>query len=118
MPFKKIFSPRLRNNEIKLNKPNNKNAGEIAEEGTHQELVEQGGIYSKLVQRQIQNMQNKLEQGADAKDTGASDLVDSLLDDGVCFVCFVCFVLCSVCSVCSVLCALFVLKFMFKFPFI
>jgi len=53
--------------------------GVIAEQGTHSELLKLDGIYAKLVQRQIQKMQNSLEEGTQANKE-PSDLIDALLD--------------------------------------
>ena len=54
--------------------------GEIAEQGTHAELVARGGIYAKLVARQLARQQNSLEQGGDQKQNSNIDVVDKLLD--------------------------------------
>lgn len=50
------------------------------EQGSHAELLSMGGIYSKLVTRQMQKMQNSLELGKDPNKENA-DVVDSLLGD-------------------------------------
>jgi len=56
-------------------------SGTIAEEGTHQQLLEKGGIYAKLVKRQVQKMQNTLEQSKDPKEQQSADVIDNLITD-------------------------------------
>eukprot|EP01090_Pellita_catalonica_P010235 TRINITY_DN2169_c0_g2_i2.p1 TRINITY_DN2169_c0_g2~~TRINITY_DN2169_c0_g2_i2.p1 ORF type:complete len:607 (-),score=91.41 TRINITY_DN2169_c0_g2_i2:35-1597(-) len=54
------------------------NNGEIAETGTHEELLEEGGIYAKLVHRQVYRMQNTLKNDDAAPDP--VDVIDKLLE--------------------------------------
>lgn len=53
--------------------------GRIIEQGTHQQLVDLGGPYSKLVARQISRRQNILDQDGDEKKQ-QSDVIDKLLE--------------------------------------
>ena len=65
--------------------------GRIAERGTHDELVGAGGIYAKLVSRQMARQANQIEQDrvAAAAPGGpkaggpkaAADNIDSIIDD-------------------------------------
>ena len=66
--------------------------GRIVEIGTHDELkVKEGGVYRKLVQRQIQKENNQLDQSAEKEEDAkkakaaaakkvAADNIDSLFD--------------------------------------
>merc|ERR1719361_2511761 len=51
-------------------------AGKIVECGNHESLLEQGGIYSKLVSRQIQRQANQLPE-----EPGVVDKIDDLIDE-------------------------------------
>jgi len=53
------------------------NQGQIAEQGNHQELLKKDGIYAKLVQRQIQKLQNSLDVDKDKK---VDDTIDALIE--------------------------------------
>ncbi len=53
--------------------------GMVAEQGTHEELLKMGGIYAKLVKRQVQKMQNTLEQNKDPNKE-KTDIIDALID--------------------------------------
>lgn len=52
--------------------------GVIAEQGTHEELVQKEGLYATLVKRQIQKMQNSLELGNDPTKE-KTDIIDNLV---------------------------------------
>jgi hypothetical protein len=50
------------------------------ERGNHQQLLEKGGIYAKLVEKQIQKLQNTLEEGKDIKkQKQQDDVIDNLM---------------------------------------
>jgi len=52
--------------------------GIVAEQGNHEELVSKGGIYAKLVSKQLQKMNNSLL--VDKKEGESNDTIDSLLE--------------------------------------
>lgn len=54
--------------------------GQVIETGNHEQLLEKDGVYAKLVKRQIQKMQNTLEQNKDPKAAEKSDIIDQLVD--------------------------------------
>ena len=59
-------------------------SGKIVEEGNHESLVIQDGIYAKLVKRQIQKMQNTLDQDKNMEkeeSNNNNDLIDNLIDE-------------------------------------
>ena len=59
------------------------NDARVVEQGTHSELVALGGVYAKLVARQLARQHNLLEQGTaagDQKQQQSLDVVDKLLD--------------------------------------
>lgn len=51
--------------------------GKIVEQGSHAQLLQLGGIYSKLVEKQVKKLANSLQQ--DEKE--AADSVDKLFDE-------------------------------------
>eukprot|EP01119_Soliformovum_irregulare_P019240 TRINITY_DN6045_c0_g2_i1.p1 TRINITY_DN6045_c0_g2~~TRINITY_DN6045_c0_g2_i1.p1 ORF type:complete len:919 (+),score=271.48 TRINITY_DN6045_c0_g2_i1:119-2875(+) len=51
--------------------------GRVVEQGNHDTLLQQGGIYARLVQRQLAKMQNTLPE--DAPSSGPVDVIDALL---------------------------------------
>ena len=64
--------------------------GRIVEQGTHDELTEAGGVYSRLVARQLARKQNVIDEGnisgpgggAKKKNPGApADNIDSIMED-------------------------------------
>eukprot|EP01126_Amoeba_proteus_P067526 TRINITY_DN9992_c0_g1_i5.p1 TRINITY_DN9992_c0_g1~~TRINITY_DN9992_c0_g1_i5.p1 ORF type:complete len:356 (+),score=97.10 TRINITY_DN9992_c0_g1_i5:243-1310(+) len=54
--------------------------GRIVEQGTHSQLIMEGGIYSKLVSKQLSKMQNDLE-SKDKEGKSALDVIDTLIDE-------------------------------------
>jgi len=57
--------------------------GKIVEQGNHEFLVRQGGVYAKLVHKQIQKMANSLDADGsqNKKKQKAADTIDALLDE-------------------------------------
>jgi len=54
--------------------------GTVVEQGTHDDLLQKGGVYSKLVQRQLAKERNKIENPDMEGANQASDEIDSLLE--------------------------------------
>jgi len=54
--------------------------GKIVEQGTHEELLNQNGIYAQLVKRQLSRMANTLDDTDDSKKKKPNDVIDTLID--------------------------------------
>jgi len=53
--------------------------GQIVEQGNHESLLKLGGVYSKLVRRQVEKMKNTIEEGKDPLKV-STDVIDTLFD--------------------------------------
>jgi len=53
--------------------------GVIVEQGNHEQLLKSGGLYATLVKRQVQRMQNTLNEGKDPNKEKI-DVIDALID--------------------------------------
>jgi ABC-type multidrug transport system ATPase subunit len=54
-------------------------SGQIIEQGNHNQLLQQQGIYAKLVEKQLSRMNNDME-SKDKDGSSALDVIDALID--------------------------------------